>query len=389
MTKAKKKETKFNFDLRNILWRTTTGFAFGFSVAACSGFSTLNCIVSAAVFSLLNANVNGINPMIYYVVFLISDYLLNISGMIAVVIAFSVSTLISVLISRKMTLEFNENTPEFSGMFLSAALTVTCLITTYYFGIGADGNTFVQMIKSYVSLGFHPNWRGILYGTIVMVIMITFPRKFKTVSRYLKASFIALFVTLAFNLFLLPKDKPEFFALCHYDGYNYPTSDEIKMLVGIYPIAVLIVSVIAITLIFLYTSKYSETKNALLLVQTASAFTPAFPGNINGSMNEWVSGIVSALLILLSIPTEKLLERIPVASCAVVLIVGAWQSVNWSGIAKSFKSIKCASIFILTFIVCSVTPPYIGFILAAAVNFISKNTDLKKLNRKEQIADEN
>jgi MFS superfamily sulfate permease-like transporter len=96
------------------------------------------------------------------------------------------------------------------------------LLTTHYFGIGASGSNAKEMITSYLSLGFHPNWRGVLYGTIVMVIMITFPRKFKKLCKTISAPFIAVVITLILNLFLNPSYMVS--AINEIGGFSFSTA---------------------------------------------------------------------------------------------------------------------------------------------------------------------
>ena len=91
---------------------------------------------------------------------------------------------------------------------LAGALTVTVMQTNDYFAIGGEGNMIRDMLASYVSKGFHPNWRGVLYGTITMVILITFPRKFKKASLTVRPAFLALVFTLLLNLWLNPSYMP-------------------------------------------------------------------------------------------------------------------------------------------------------------------------------------
>ena len=69
-----------------------------------------------------------------------------------------------------------------AGAIFGLAFSVTALLTTYYFGIGATGAYTFEILKNYRYLGFHPNWRGVFYGTITLFAMITYPRKFKKLS---------------------------------------------------------------------------------------------------------------------------------------------------------------------------------------------------------------
>ena len=74
-----------------------------------------------------------------------------------------------------------------AGAALGLAFSATALFTTYYFGIGASGSYTFEILKNYRYLGFHPNWRGVFYGTITLFAMITYPFKFKKLSKYLPA----------------------------------------------------------------------------------------------------------------------------------------------------------------------------------------------------------
>ena len=90
-----------------------------------------------------------------------------------------------VALSKKFK-NYKLNTAVKSALSLSLAFSVTALLTTHYFGIGAEGFTVIEILKTYRSLGFHPNWRGVFYGTITLFCMITYPFKFKKANKYLQ-----------------------------------------------------------------------------------------------------------------------------------------------------------------------------------------------------------
>ncbi len=197
--------------------------------------------------------------------------------------------------------------PASAGFSLATALTVTVLLTTHYFGIGASGNTVKEMIASYLSLGFHPNWRGVLYGTIVMVVMLTFPRKFKKFCKIIKAPFIAIIITLILNLFLNPSDMP----------------------------------------------------TAIREI-----------GNFHLNNNSVSLGFI---------------DRIPVHSLAVIMIVGAWESVKWSEIKKAFSS----PVSVITFVVTIASTLYFGYIyglLISAVLYIIYRIIFDKKSKVPEIS---
>ena len=93
------------------------------------------------------------------------------------------------------------------ALYLSLAFSVTALLTTHYFGIGAKGFTVIEILKNYRSLGFHPNWCGVFFGTITLFSMITYPFKFKKANKYLPAECFSLILPLALNLFLNPEER--------------------------------------------------------------------------------------------------------------------------------------------------------------------------------------
>lgn len=251
--------------------------------------------------------------------------------------------------------------PVLIAVMLASALSVTVLETTLYFGIGATGTTVGEMIESYRSLGFHPNWRGILYGTIVMVIMITYPRKFKKADGIVRAPFIALAATLVLNYFLNPADMTS--AIREIGTYSFSPSEILfPAFRGGFSFIGILTSGIALFVVIAYTvsvesnerTDYAVTGGANLL---ASFFTGAFvPFTSRSHKKISLAGITAAVLtIVILFFFRDVIARIPVASCAVILIVGAWQSVRWGEIKKAFidvPSLGCliaVSAFMLLF----------------------------------------
>lgn len=241
------------------------------------------------------------------------------------------------------------------AIMLASAISVTVLDTTLYFGIGATGSTVGEMIDSYLSLGFHPNWRGILYGTIVMVIMITYPRKFKKADTVVKAPFIGLIVALILNYFLNPSDMLT--AIKEVGTYSFAPSSLIfpsfrggLNFVGLISsgIALFVVNAYSVSLEKGNSLEYAVSGGANILSSFAlGVFIPFCPRN---HKNISFSGIPAAILtVLILVLLRDYVARIPVAACAVILIVGAWQSVKWADIKKSFIDVpSLASLIAVT-----------------------------------------
>lgn len=280
----------------------TTVLPLSLSAAIFTGMNFSGMILISAVLMiyLCKTDTKKIMPVFsaFLILLYVSQTLGTTSAFVTVFIAGIVSAALLFLPEQFRT----QSSSVTSGFSLATALTVTVLLTTHYFGIGASGNDVKEMIASYLSLGFHPNWRGVLYGTIVMVIMITFPRKFKNFCSVVKAPFIAVVFTLILNFFLNP-------------SYMITAINEIGTF-------------------------------------AQDTFTPQIALNIFG--------------------------RIPVHSLAVVMIVGAWESVKWGEIKKSFSS----PVSIICFAITVISTLYLGYVyglIISAILYIINNVYHKKL----------
>jgi len=92
----------------------------------------------------------------------------------------------------------------FPGFVLGAAVMMSLYQCSGYFAVGASGTGIPELLRSYRSLGFHANWRTVLFSTIMLVVLITWPRRFKRLSRALPAVFVGLITVTALNFALNP-----------------------------------------------------------------------------------------------------------------------------------------------------------------------------------------
>ena len=220
---------------------------------------------------------------------------------------------------------------------LFTALAVTILVTNTYFGIGASGNTVIEMLRSYRSLGFHPNWRGILYGTIVMVVMITFPRKFKKAKNVMNMAFAALLITLVLNLFLTPSSLPVPFAqVGDREGalfdFGFDVSGKNILLIIISALAFGITAAVSVA----GDTSLPARGGAALATAASSVFGCPVTARGNSAPGDYISGIISAVASGLIFAATRGFYRLPAASCAVVLIVAAWQSLDKPSLRRAF-----------------------------------------------------
>jgi len=121
-------------------------------------------------------------------------------------VAFLAVAAVLILLHHEERLPQRLRPPEalWPGLSLGAALTITMHQAAGYFATGAFGGSMPELLASYRMFGFHPNWRTVLFSTIMMVVLITWPRKFPKLSKTLPAGFVGIVATTALNLLLNP-----------------------------------------------------------------------------------------------------------------------------------------------------------------------------------------
>ena len=340
-----------------------------FSMASCSGMGAFAGAVFACAATLICNPLNEKQQMPIYVSLLIITSIFKEYGASSAALSIVICGIllaVSSLFYNKIKSKFENITDaSVSGtVMLSCAIIVTILFTTDYFGIGATGYNAKEMIESYLSLGFHPNWRGVLYGTIVMVVMITFPRKFKKVSGIISASFIALIITTVLNLFLNPSDMisaiSEVGKLSFVDYRNNILLSLFKTKPSILISVLSGVSLFVTHLYALITNNEYSKKDLLAcgVMNTVSGFATNLTLPCINKKEKFLSSLTAAITAgVMFLVLQDYIARIPVHSCAVIIIVGVWQSVNWKEIKKIFLSVSG----VLIFTAVAVSSSYVGY----------------------------
>lgn len=354
-------------------------FPLAFSMAVCLGFTEIIGVLFACIAMIFVPQGKLEKSMPVYSAFLIMGYVYSVNlnnhgsgAVLGVFLICGILLIASAFFYEKIKPLFTS--PAVSGVMLATALTVTVLFTTDYFGIGATGNTVREMISSYISLGFHPNWRGVLYGTIVMVIMITLPRKFKKFSKTVSASSAALLSTLLLNLALNPTDM----VITITEISDGTKDNAFSFLFGefaAFDIASIVYAVpsgIALFLISFYAVSQNENtrKSDYIIAGAANAAIGGcsyFPLPYGIKKKNVLPGITAAAITLLILYFgESLILRIPLHSCAVVLIVGAWQSMKWSEMKKAFSGIMP----VVCFTACVLSCLLMGIVHGILISFL-------------------
>ena len=271
------------------------------------------------------------------VLYMVSSGAKNLFPVVAVA-----GTVIALLLSQILK---NKVLPSyvFAGGGIGIAVVVTILLTNNYFGIGAFGTTALEMLKSYRSLGFHPDFRGLLYGTVTLFAMITYPFKFKKLNKILPAEFMTLLIPLIMNLFLNP--VKELTTINEIDSFKFLSFSDLTYdfsLSGISSNDIIVTiksSVILGVLIYLYSAKNKETGNVHFLANCGSTYLSGVPVRAfpiqSFSCVSLITAIISTVVAIVFFP--NILSRIPMHCVGALLIVSAWQHVPYKKVAEAFK----------------------------------------------------
>ena len=331
----------------------TNIFPLALSMAICSGLGAAGGILASAIACLLVTYKKTKLIMPVYVSYLIASFTYSEYGAstLSASIALSGAAMIALAF---LGFDFKRLIfkPVAVAIMLATAISITVIETNDYFGIGVTGNLVNEILRSYRSFGFHPNWRGVLYGTIVMVIMITYPRKFKKADKIIRAPFVALALTLVLNIFLNPADT-----VSSIEEVGTYTLSIKSLLLPTFKGGISLTGVITSGLAFFIMTAYSVANFSGSNLDYAStgaanclcsALSGAFiPITTHTYRRKSFAGIPAAVLcVIIFVLFGKYIARIPVASCAVVLIVGVWQSVKWRDIKRAFVDVPSLGSFI-------------------------------------------
>ncbi len=327
------------------VWDATRLFPFSLAVGVCSGFGLVGGAVSAAVCLVFGAVCGcAFFPtwLALLPVFLLAFRFGAGCAGAAVLLGGAFTCLLSFM--PRAARDRLTHPAVRTGFLIAAAFVTTALQTTNYFGIGAVGGTVREIIADYVSLGFHANWRGVLYGTIAMVLLITYPRKFKTLRKKIAPAFVVLLIVFPLHLLLVPHaegspineiGRPDLSAALNGMFLRGSCTKE----------AIPLILCSALSLALLTDSALSAGRlRQLSGVRLCAGFFGGIPcdtdGEKRGRLSALTAAAVTAALYLL-----PGMSRFPVHALAVILIVTAWQSVPWGGVRKAFSSARGALLF--------------------------------------------
>lgn len=355
MSKKRYDKYKFKQDVLGSL--TAVGWIFPLALAfgSNSPFGTAAGIVGAIVACVLGAGNSKKVPMPHVEVFAVLFCAANAIGVSGAMLSCIIAGAILLFVA---TLQFNKSffviPPEALGAITFIVAAVLCITqVNYYFGIGVPVGNALDTLMAYRSFGFHANWRGVLYGTITLVVMITYPIKFKKLSKRVPAPAVALVGTTLLNLMLNPSAQTtaidevgDFVSSAMYVFVGKISIYDVthsKFIPALFFAWALVVVLVADTL--LHEERLSAIHYSLAFKGLRALACPLCEGMTVSDDDSYgetrLTGVFAAvIMILISVFGKPLITRVPIATLAVIIICTAWQRVRFRFIQKSLSKGK-------------------------------------------------
>ena len=336
---------------------TAVGWIFPLALAfgSNSPFGAAAGLVGAIIACIIGSGSRNRIPTPHVEVFAILIYAANTIGVPGAMLS---SIIAGMLLLFVATIQFNKSffkiPPAALGAVTFIVAAVLCITqVNYYFGIGVPSASAFETLAAYRSFGFHSNWRGVLYGTITLVIMITYPIKFKKLSRKVPAPAVALVLTTVLNLILNPVaertaidevgafvSSPSFMLVGDISIFDVTPE---KLLPSFIYAWALVVVLVSDTL--LRENRVSAVRSSLAFKGVRSIICPMCDGMTVGDESSEgetrMTGIFAAvIMILFSVVAHPVIMRVPTATLAVIIICTAWKKVRFKAIKTAFKGNK-------------------------------------------------
>ncbi|NBK97524.1 MAG: SulP family inorganic anion transporter [Erysipelotrichia bacterium] len=91
--------------------------------------------------------------------------------------------------------------PVITGFTSGIAIVIAIGQIDNFFGTVSKGENAITKLSSYATLGFSPNWYAVMFGVLVVLIMVFYPKKWKSI---VPSSLAAIIISLVLNLILFP-----------------------------------------------------------------------------------------------------------------------------------------------------------------------------------------
>lgn len=294
--------------------------------------------------------------------------------------------------------------PVITGFTSGIAIVIALGQIDNFFGTSSKGENAISKISSYSALGFSPNWYAVMFGVMVILIMIFYPKKWNDV---IPSSLAGIIIALIVNILFFSGSSAPFVAQVGTIPKSL-ISDEALLLTGIdfANISSLVLPAFSIALLGMIESLMCGASgsnmtgekfdsNRELLAQGIGNIIVPLVGGVpataaiartsvaikSGGRTRVVSFVHSLTLIASMFLLGSVMSRIPLSALAGVLMVTAFRMNEWksikqimnnkfrSQIAQFFVTMICTVVFDLTIAIA------LG-ILMAMFSFIKQSCEL-------------
>ena len=359
------------------VWDGLRLFPFSLSVGVCSGFGLAGGLATAAICGLCGIVFGAAFCPTYLALLPVFSlaFRFGAGSAGAALVLGGVFTFLWSLLPEKARARLCDPAV-YAGLIPAAAFITTALQTTNYFGIGAVGGTVREIVADYISLGFHPNWRGVLYGTIALVLLITYPRKFKRLHKMISPAFATLLIVLPLNLFLVPVAVHT--PINEIGSMDWHTFCDHVFLRGAFTPGMIPYVLCAALSIALLTAGSLPTGGArqLSAVHLLTGFLGGAPCETDGKPRSR-SGALVCTAVAVGLYFVPGLARMPLHAAAVILIVTAWQSLPKDAIRAAFRTRRGILLFFCALLLPVLTDILYAVPLLAALGALIKNKSNK------------
>ena len=291
--------------------------------------------------------------------------------------------------------------PVITGFTSGIAITIALGQIDNFFGTASVGENAIEKLLSYSELGFPIDLATLLFGALVVVIMLLYPKKLNAV---IPSSLMGIIIALIVNIIMNPSPVitevgtiPSSLVSKH--GLLTAGFDFSKISALISPaISIAALGMIESLLCGASAGKMKgekmDARRELIAQGIGNIVIPLFGGVPatsaiartsvaikSGGVTRLVSVFHSVTLLLAMFLLGPVMSRIPLAALAGVLMVTAWRMNEWHEIKHIFKNKLYFSIlqFLVTMIatvVFDLTIAIIIGVLLAMLVFVVKNTEL-------------
>ena len=295
--------------------------------------------------------------------------------------------------------------PVITGFTSGIAVIIVLGQVDNFFGTHSKGESAVFKLISYAKLGFHPNLWAILFGVVVVLIMLFYPKKF---AAFVPSSLAGIVIALLLNILLNPDASHSTVTEVGAIPKSLMTNNSIllngfdlkNITTLIFPaISIATLGMIESLLCGACAGKMKHEKldaDRELLSQGIGNLLIPLLGGVpataaiartsvaikSGGVTRLVSVFHSVTLILSMFLLGGVMSRIPLSALAGVLAVTAWRMNEWNSIKQIFSKHMKASIiqFSVTMfatIVFDLTVAILAGVIAAMLIFVIKSSELK------------